>query len=536
MKLSVQVLFIIFISISTLTPQTTRKHSGQTGKPVSDLTPVIYVPGIMASPLYDDVDDNNRLELAEKAWVGIKLPSLWLTANGIDPAGSFNIKVSPLRGDSANTLRKEFTSMPMDLFKGFFDNLESIGYKLDDYDNDHYEGENLFCFTYDWRRFNTHNAQLLSYFIDSVLSWTGAENVNLAAHSMGGIVSKTCIKLFDKSRIKNIVFIGTPHLGAPEMMTVMLKGKLFDWLNYIIEEPVVRSLARNLPSCYELIPSAGYFNTGITNGISTDADVYSECFQLPGGSYADYPQMINYLEDYTSSLGENLNDALIDSSESFKRYIDTVDFGEIDVFNIVGCNQWTIGNNRVVVGSPPLNWISIIESRNLNGDYTVPLRSAELINSTIAEHTYYISGIEHCDMPASLPVKEILSGIFGDPPVTYFPQYVSPPPSYRTPANEIEDEILEAGSFSLSQNYPNPFNPSTQIDFSLSNDSEIKLKIFDILGREIAVLVNGHLNAGSYSILFNAPGLTSGVYIYKIEVMSSGGKVFNSVRKMTLLK
>ncbi len=535
MKLSAQVFFVIFISISTLLPQTWKSNE-KTAKSFSNLTPVIYIPGIMASPLYDDVDDNNKLISDEKAWVGIKLPSLWLNANGIDPAGNYNIKVSPLRRDSANTLRDELDHMPMDLFKGFFDNLESIGYKLDDYDDDHDEGENLFCFSYDWRKFNTYNAQLLSYFIDSVLSWTGAVNVNLVAHSMGGIVSKTCIKLFERSRIKNIVFIGTPHLGAPEMMTVMLKGKLFEWLHYIIEEPIVRSLSRNLPSCYELYPSAGYFNTDLTNGISTDADVYSETFQLPGGSYAGYSQMVNYLKDYSSSLGENLNDALIDSSEAFKEYIDTVDFGEIEIFNVVGYNQWTIGNNRVIVGPPPLNWISIEESRNINGDYTVPVRSAELINNAVAEHTYYVSGIEHCDMPASQPVKEILSGIFGDPSVTYFPQYVSPPSSYRTPASGIEDEVGEAGSFYLSQNYPNPFNPSTQINFSLTKDSNVELKIFDILGREIAVLINRPMSSGAHSITFNAPGLTSGVYIYKIEVRGSDGMEFNSVRKMIFLK
>lgn len=93
----------------------------------------------------------------------------------------------------------------MDLFIGFFDNLEANGYILDNYDDIHTEGENLFCFTYDWRKNNTYNAQLLSDFIDSVMNWTGAARVNLIGHSMGGIVSKTCISIFDKSRIDKIV-------------------------------------------------------------------------------------------------------------------------------------------------------------------------------------------------------------------------------------------------------------------------------------------------------------------------------------------
>jgi len=93
----------------------------------------------------------------------------------------------------------------MDLFIGFFDNLEANGYILDNYDDIHTEGENLFCFTYDWRKNNRYNAQLLSDFIDSVMNWTGAARVNLIGHSMGGIVSKTCISIFDKSRIDKIV-------------------------------------------------------------------------------------------------------------------------------------------------------------------------------------------------------------------------------------------------------------------------------------------------------------------------------------------
>ncbi len=493
----------------------------------------------MASPLYDDADNNNVLQLEERAWLGIKIPSLWLNPNGIDPAGNFNIKVSPLRNDTANTLRGELDIMPMDLFKGFFDNMESAGYILDNYDDNHNEGENLFCFTYDWRKFNIYNALLLSGFIDSVLSWTGTSSVSLVAHSMGGIISKTCIKLFDNSRINKIIFIGTPNLGAPEMLTVMMKGKLFDWLNYIIEEPVVRSLARNLPSCYELIPSSSYLNTSITNGVSVDADIYSECFQLPGGNYTDYQELISYLRTYSSTLGENLNGALIDSAEIFKEYIDTVDFDGIMVFNIVGYNQWTIGKNRVIIGPPPLNWITIEESRNINGDYTVPLRSAELINNQVFEHTYYIPDIEHCDLPASQPVFEILSGVLSDPPITSFPQYASPPPSYRFLIDGIKDQNVNINSFYLAQNYPNPFNSSTIIEYLILEESYVTIKIYDIVGNEIGTLVDDEMPAGSYSVKFllNNSQLASNVYFYKLDaVVKSGREHFSKTGKMILLK
>jgi len=503
-------------------------------KTLLNATPVIYVPGIMGSPLYDDINNNNLLTIDEKAWFGPRFtPNLWLANNGIDPNGNYNIKVAPLRNDASNTLRDELNADPMDLFKGFFNNLEANGYALDDYDDIHNEGENLFCFTYDWRKNNITNAQLLSYFIDSVRSWTGANQVNLIGHSMGGIVSKVCINNFDNSRIEKMVFIGTPHLGAPEVLTVMLKGKLFEWLNFVneIEWPVIRSLARNLPSCYQLIPTSSYFNLNFNNGVSSDIDIYSTCLQMPNGNYVNYSELINYIGNYQSCLIEDLNDGLLNSSEIFKETIDTVDFGEVEVFNIVGHNQLTIGMNKIIAGGFPTYCNSIEYSRNLNGDFTVPVRSAELINGQVFEHTYYIPDIIHCDLPGSQPTLEILKGVFSDPPITYFPKYANPPLSYKVLMVGLENELELINSFSLSQNYPNPFNPNTKIEYSIPMSGPIKLKVYDILGNEVATLVNEVKSPGNYTAEFDASAFASGVYIYTIRAND-----FIQSRKMILMK
>jgi len=87
------------------------------------------------------------------------------------------------------------------------------------------------------------------------------------------------------------------------------------------------------------------------------------------------------------------------------------------------------------------------------------------------------------------------------------------------------------GAYSLSQNYPNPFNPSTKISFSLPKAGSVKLIVFDILGREVATLVNDYRTAGTHSVEFNALNLASGVYLYRIE---SGD--FSDVKKMMLIK
>ncbi|MCA0444604.1 MAG: T9SS type A sorting domain-containing protein [Bacteroidetes bacterium] len=86
-------------------------------------------------------------------------------------------------------------------------------------------------------------------------------------------------------------------------------------------------------------------------------------------------------------------------------------------------------------------------------------------------------------------------------------------------------------SFSLSQNYPNPFNPATVINYQLPVNSMTKLKIYDVIGREVATLVNEMKPAGRYQVTFNAGHLSSGVYFYRIEAGS-----FVQTKKLILVK
>lgn len=85
--------------------------------------------------------------------------------------------------------------------------------------------------------------------------------------------------------------------------------------------------------------------------------------------------------------------------------------------------------------------------------------------------------------------------------------------------------------FSLSQNYPNPFNPTTRIQYAVPSAGKVTLKIYDVIGREVATLVNGVQTAGSYLADFSAAGLSSGVYFYRLEAGT-----FVQQRKMLLLK
>jgi hypothetical protein len=85
--------------------------------------------------------------------------------------------------------------------------------------------------------------------------------------------------------------------------------------------------------------------------------------------------------------------------------------------------------------------------------------------------------------------------------------------------------------FNLSQNYPNPFNSSTTIRYEISEGSYVMLKVYDVLGNEVATLVNEEKPTGNYEVGFNASNLSSGIYFY---TLSTGN--FFSTKKMILLK
>jgi hypothetical protein len=93
------------------------------------------------------------------------------------------------------------------------------------------------------------------------------------------------------------------------------------------------------------------------------------------------------------------------------------------------------------------------------------------------------------------------------------------------------DNSGKVAGFSLEQNYPNPFNPTTNIRYSVAALANVKLSVYDILGREIATLVNENQVAGTYNVVFNASKLTSGIYFYKLQVGSQ-----TITKKLTLLK
>ena len=88
---------------------------------------------------------------------------------------------------------------------------------------------------------------------------------------------------------------------------------------------------------------------------------------------------------------------------------------------------------------------------------------------------------------------------------------------FKAGVTDVNDNSIVPTNFSLAQNYPNPFNPSTKISYSIAKQGKVRLSVYDILGREVAVLVNSEQNVGTYNVQFNAEKLSSGIYFYRLQ-------------------
>jgi len=175
-------------------------------------------------------------------------------------------------------------------------------------------------------------------------------------------------------------------------------------------------------------------------------------------------------------------------------------------------------------GTVELNWITATETNNQG--FTIERSSGNEFTEVGFVPGYGTSAETHAYSFTDINVNP---GTY-----TYRLKQIDFDGTYEYFTTEVE--VSAPKTFALDQNYPNPFNPSTQIAFRLAIDSKVSLKVFDVLGQEVATLVNSNLVAGGHTINFDASALNSGVYLYRIEATGINGTNFVDVKKMILTK
>jgi len=178
-----------------------------------------------------------------------------------------------------------------------------------------------------------------------------------------------------------------------------------------------------------------------------------------------------------------------------------------------------ISENKVI-----LNWQTATEVNN----YGFEVERASTPLSSQWEKIGFIEGHGNINSPKdySFTDEYVSSG-----KILYRLKQIDEDGGYKY-SQEVEVKVMDIPTeYVLEQNYPNPFNPSTKIDFSIPTDNSVQIKVYNVLGMEVATLLNEHRQAGTHNIEFNASNLSSGIYFYKII----SGK-YSEIKKMILLR
>ncbi|NCN08152.1 alpha/beta hydrolase, partial [Candidatus Parcubacteria bacterium] len=210
--------------------------------------PVIIVPGILSSRLFSENDE---------IW-----PNTLLLSLSIDDSYLDGLILSD-SGDGGNAINASSVIKNLgshDFFNGLFSTLESSGYL---------EGEDLFEYPYDWRLDIDILSLKLKEKIEEIKLQTGAEKVDLIAHSMGGLLVKSLLKNYGGESVGNFVDIATPHLGSPKGFKIINYGDNLDASIFFglfgLNSERVKKISQNMPSIYQLLPSREYFDDSNSN-------------------------------------------------------------------------------------------------------------------------------------------------------------------------------------------------------------------------------------------------------------------------------
>jgi hypothetical protein len=347
--------------------------------------PVILIPGITGTYLLKDDNDEN-----EEIWpnlLKLLLPGddSFLNYLTLEVDGTENPDKPVLLGDIIRG------AVGVHVFDDLINELISNGYT---------ENTNLFVFSYDWRKSSAENSIALKNKIEEVLIETGAEKVDLVAHSMGGLLTKKYIRDNNEDKIDKLIFLGTPHLGAPKAFKVLMYGDSMGYskLSFGLNPNRAKFISQNMPAVYELLPSEKYIsNNGnyVINAIDKNN-----------------PISLDYLGTKDLMIEKGRNSLMFPFTENLHNNIDDFSFSNLDTYNFVGCGTKTIGEittrRKRSWTHLGLTWEDDYDLKYVNGDETVPLVSASEI---LTNNKYFAKNITHGSLPSGDGVREDITAI-----------------------------------------------------------------------------------------------------------------------------
>lgn len=353
---------------------------------VSAKPPVLIVPGIMGTQIFKGT---------ELLWPDVvKMLSPFSSDDFMDPL-AFKNDGTPL--DTSLSKGEAITEAgTLNYTKKLREDLVSSGYT---------EGVDLFTFPYDWRedihKIATENLKgQIDYILNQTSAGQAVGKVDIIAHSQGGLVIKRLLKELPEyqSKVKKLVFVGVPNLGAPKAAKVLLYGDSMDisFAGMGLNPEEVKKISQNMPSVYELLPSDGYFN--YVNGYLGKAEPVSPSLPILHVATLNSTSTTQYLK------GQNLNSSLIDSAALFHDTgYDNFDFSTagIDTYNIVGCQAGTMGK---ILIKPDGNF----QIMPTAGDGTVPVFSA---NNIPGATTFFALESSHASMLTQDGARQQIIGI-----------------------------------------------------------------------------------------------------------------------------
>lgn len=373
-------------------------------------------------------------------------------------------------------------------YQGAIDFFTANGYVLN---------KDFFVFPYDWRKDIALTASLLDQKINEIKAQTGSPKVDIVAHSMGGLVARNYISDAVKaSKVRRLFTLGTPHLGAVKSLKALKHGDClaFEIGNFClsIAPSEVKDVLQNMISGYELAPSQKYFNF-----YSGEDKNYPFPYKTETGGL-NYPQIKNLL------TGFGHNTSLFAPSEVFHDLDNSLsNTNGVEVTVIAGSGKLTLGQIIEEKTTSLLGIESIHKDiLNINGDETVPLFSASLIDpakskSLLGNAKVFYVNEKHGEMVANGPALNLVKNILEN-------------------SDKLPDGV-----------YTEPY--SFGKSWLFSSHSPVNMHVYDSLNNHTGLTSDGNFEANipgsSYDTLDNAKFIylpDGGNYSVKFEATDEG--------------